>query len=418
MKKNLVVLGLIVASITTSLTSTVISYGNAVSAAEDFLKSQALGIAASLDTALSRYGTKDNIFPDMIRSGRWEGIAFLALYDGKGLTVLHSNENLIRKKAEDEDVMRTAESGEPRYGYRKLGTGEDVFVMNVPVHLGGTTLVLRVALHTYPARVIVRGAKFQLLSVLTVVSVLSAITVFFVIAARRREELEKVLAEKEKFSVLGEMASVLAHEIRNPLGSIKGFAQYLREQASRGKAGNGEITDEYLGIIVSESGRIETLTKDLLAYSGQDEVRSEEFSLSELVKETLSLMKVPEYISLVVDAPDDVVLFSDKNKLRQIVTNLLQNALDAIPDTGTIEVRAEKRRADFLLRISDSGTGMDELTIANMFKPFYTTKSKGTGLGLAIVERYVKAIGGKIEVKSEKGKGSAFSLTIPKKMRR
>ncbi len=405
---------LIIASIATALLSALISYRNAVSAAEDFLKSQALGIAVSVDSAISRYGTEENILPDIIGSGKWEGLAFIALYARDGQTVLHSNKNLINKKIDDREIGKTAESGEPTFGYRELGTGEEVYVLNFPVHLQASSMALRIALHPYPARAIVRGARFQLLSILVALLVLSLITVFFLIATKRREELERVLAEKEKLSVLGEMASVLAHEIRNPLGSIKGFAQYLKEQITGQKPRDMALTEQYLGIIVSESKRIETLTEELLAYAKQDDLKIERFSLSELIRETLSLLPSSPLVSFTVAVPDDIILFSDRSKLRQVVANLVQNGLEAIPGKGTIGVSAEEREEYIHLKIADSGLGMDENVMGKIFKPFYTTKAKGTGLGLAIVERHVKAIGGKIKVESEKGKGSAFSLELPK----
>ena len=416
MKRNLFFVCLIATSIAVTLVSTYISYKNAVHAAQDFLKSQAKGIATSLDTALSRYGTKENIFTDIIESGKWEGIAFLGLYTRDGLTVLHSNEHLIHKKIEDADIKNAAERGEPIYHTMVLGTGEEVFALDVPVHLRESTMTLRVALHTYPARTIARGARFQLVSVGVVLSILSLISVFFLIASRRKEELEKTIAEKEKLSILGEMASVLAHEIRNPLGSIKGFAQYLKEQITGQRPQNREVTEQYLDIIVSESKRIETLTEDLLTYARQDDLRIQNFSLLALVRETLSSVSVPSAISLRVDIPEDIILVSDRNKLRQMVENLLQNAIDAIPETGNIEIHAEGKGESVLMKVSDSGEGMNEDALANIFKPFYTTKTKGTGLGLAIVERYTRALGGKMSVESRRGKGSTFSILIPMKV--
>jgi two-component system sensor histidine kinase HydH len=413
MKRNLLFVSLIAASIAVTLLSTVISYRNAVHAAQDFLKSQALGIATSLDTALSRYGTKENIFTDMIESGKWEGIAFLGLYTRDGLTVLHSNEHLIHKKIEDTDVKNTAERGEPLYHTMVLGTGEEVFVLDVPVHLGESTMTLRVALHTYPARTIARGARFQLVSVGVVLSILSLTSIFFLIASRKKEELEKAVAEKEKLSVLGEMASVLAHEIRNPLGSIKGFAQYLKEQIAGQRPQNREVTEEYLDIIVAESKRIETLTEDLLTYARHDDLNTERFFLSPLIRETLSSVPVPDPVSLRVEIPEDIILVSDRNKLRQVVENLAQNAIDAIPGEGSVEIHAEQTGDSVALKVSDSGAGIDEDALTNIFKPFYTTKTKGTGLGLAIVERYIKAIGGKMSVESRRGKGSTFRMVIP-----
>jgi two-component system sensor histidine kinase HydH len=415
MKRYLFLISIILVAVITALISTVISYENALKAADNFLESQSLGIAASLDSAISKYGTKENIFTDIIEEGRWEGIAFLGLYSKDGLTMLHSNQNLINKKIDDTDIKKTVDSGELMYKYTTLGTGEEIFLLNYPVHLNESIMALRVALHTYPANAIVREARFHLLSILTVLLVLSSITGCFLITLRKKERLEKILLEKEKLSLIGEMASVLAHEIRNPLGSIKGFAQYLKEQVTGQKPQDRELTESYLDIIVTESRRIERLTEDLLIYSRRDELMLERFDLPLIINEVLSLLAVPSNVSVKLDIADGISISSDRNKLRQILTNLIQNSLDAITETGEIRIKAKEQGNNVMLTVSDSGAGIPDNEIGRIFKPFYTTKTKGTGLGLAIVERYVKALGGKLAVESTIGNGSTFSITIPKR---
>lgn len=416
MKRNIVLITIITVSISTTLLSTLFSYRNAINAADNFLRSQALGIAASLDTTISRYGTKENIFKDIISEGRWEGIAFIALYSRGGLTLLHSNENLINKKIDDIDIRKTIDKGEAVYKYTVLGTNEEVFVLDFPVHHNGDIMVLRIAMHTYPARGIVREARLQLLSIIVVISVLSVGTAFFMILYRKKLELEKILIEKEKLSIIGEMASILAHEIRNPLGSIKGFAQYLKENITQIQK-DTEMSDKYLDIIVAESKRIEALTEDLLTYAKQDDLRVERFNLSVLISETLSFIKMPPCVTINSEIPGSLIMTSDRDKIRQVLTNLIQNSIDAISEKGSVVIKAEEVKDCILLSISDSGVGIDEGSMSSIFKPFYTTKTRGTGLGLAIVERYTRAIGGKIKVKSEKSKGSTFYLQIPKNIK-
>jgi two-component system, NtrC family, sensor histidine kinase HydH len=400
-------------SIVTTLLSSFLSYRNANRAAEHFLRSYALGIATNLETMILKYGTRENLFVDIITKEGWQGIAFLALYTRDGLTVLHSNENLINKRIKDQDIRLTAETGRPISGYTTLGTGEEVFVLNFPVHSRDSTMVLRVALHTYLGRVIVRDERFQLYSVLVVVSFLTIITVLFMILSRKREELEKALIEREKLSLIGEMATILAHEIRNPLGSIKGFAQYLREQGRGEKTQDKVLAMQYLDIIISESRRIEALTGDLLSYARQEDVKREHFGLRDIVQEALFSLDIPQRISLHVDIPGDALIFSDKAKMRQILTNLLLNAVDSVEESGTIRISAIKDKEGITIQVMDTGTGIDEEAMDKIFRPFYTTKTKGTGLGLSIVERFVRALGGRIRVESVPGSGSTFSVTMP-----
>lgn len=413
MKKNIFIIVIISVSISVTLFSTWFSYRNALSSSEDFLKAQALVIAASLENTIIKYGTDENIFSGIITGGKWQGIAFLALYDTAGLTILHSNQNLIDKRIDRSLIRETADNGEIRYSRATLGTGETVFLLDFPVHSGKALMVLRIALHTYPSLEIVRQERLHLLSILVIVLILGLITFYFLILSRKKQDLEKALFEKEKLSVIGEMASVLAHEIRNPLGSIKGFAQYLKEQSAGSKPQDKELTETYLGIIVSESRRIERLTEDLLVYARQDDLMIEKFDLAGLINEVLSSLSVPESISIIREIPDRITISSDKNKLRQTLTNLIQNASDAIAETGEIGITAKDQGNSIMLTVSDNGTGIPDNEISKIFKPFFTTKTKGTGLGLAIVERYVKALGGEITVESASGKGSVFRIIIP-----
>lgn len=413
MKKNIFIIVIISVSISVTLFSTWFSYRNALSSSEDFLKAQALVIAASLENTIIKYGTNENIFSGIITGGKWQGIAFLALYDTAGLTILHSNQNLIDKRIDRSSIRETADNGEIRYSRATLGTGETVFLLDFPVHSGKTLMVLRIALHTYPSLKIVRQERLHLLSILVIVLILGLITFYFLILSRKKQDLEKALFEKEKLSVIGEMASVLAHEIRNPLGSIKGFAQYLKEQSAGSKPQDKELTETYLGIIVSESRRIERLTEDLLVYARQDDLMIEKFDLAGLVNEVLSSLPMNESISIIREIPDRITISSDKNKLRQTLTNLIQNASDAIAETGEIGITAKNQGNSIMLTVSDNGTGIPDNEISKIFQPFFTTKTKGTGLGLAIVERYVKALGGEITVESASGKGSVFRIIIP-----
>ncbi|MEK6671940.1 MAG: histidine kinase dimerization/phospho-acceptor domain-containing protein, partial [Nitrospirota bacterium] len=253
MKKNIFIIVIISISISVTLVSTWLSYRNAVRSSEDFLKAQALVIATSLENTIIKYGTNENIFSDIITGGRWQGIAFLALYDTGGLTILHSNRNLINKRIDRRLIQKTADTGDIQYSRTALGTGETVFLLDLPVQAKGSMMVLRVALHTYPSLGTVRQERLHLLSILVIILILSIITTFFLILSKKRQELERTLVEKEKLSVIGEMASVLAHEIRNPLGSIKGFAQYLKEQFTGRRQPDKGLSEKYIDVIVTES---------------------------------------------------------------------------------------------------------------------------------------------------------------------
>lgn len=411
------VLILIAATFATML-STVLTYRNSITAAEDSLKLQAFGIAASLEASLSRtMQGKDNIFKDIITEGMWEGIAFIALYDKNGTTILHSNENLIGKRMQDEFFKTTVDTGKTVYNYVTLGTGEEVFVLNSPVHIQHSGRVLRIALHTYHAEKIIRQARIQILSISIVIIVLWIMGYFIIKTLKRSEELKTIMEEKERLAVMGEMASVLAHEIRNPLGSIKGFAQYLMERNKEHVPQNIDMGKGYLDIIVSEAKRLETLTEDLLIYAKPVEARIAEFNIHKLAEEIIHslhpLREEKSEVSIETLVPDNLTIKSDREKLRQIITNIVQNSIDAVKGSGIVSVKAERINDKIIITISDNGCGMNSDTKAKAFKPFFTTKARGTGLGLAIVENLTKSIGGTIELESELQKGTIFRIIIP-----
>ncbi len=398
-----------VASLAT-LFSTLIIYRNSVRAAEESLKLQALGIAASLEPSVQAAQVKEGIFKEIVTDSSWEGIAFIALYDKSGLTLLHSNENLVGQRIDSPDIKRSAGDGKPVFGHMILGTGEEIFMLNYPIHTPDSVKVLRLALHPYPAQNITRQARLQAISILITIVVLWVMGFFFIKAVRRSDELTVLMADKERLAVIGEMAAVLAHEIRNPIGSIKGFAQYLTEKSAEGK--------EELGIIVDEARRLERLTEDLLLYAKPSEARIEEFSLRELANESVKVLQESDRvkqtaITVNTAVPGDIMIVSDREKLNQILSNILQNAADAINEGGIIELRALQAGVKIIIIISDNGCGMDEKTKSMAFASFFTTKAKGTGLGLAIVDKLTKVLGGRIELDSKPANGTVFRIELP-----
>lgn len=401
------------------------TFRNSTIAVEDSLKLQSLGIAVSLEASFkdsgelnvtsNEFGKRKNIFKDIITEGRWGGIAFIALYDRDGLTILHSNENLIGRQIQDKVIKTVAETGNPVYNYAILGTDERVFVLNSPIHIHNRELILRLALHTHNVEGIIRQARLQVIGMIAVLSVLWIIGYFLIVASRRSDELRNKMEEMERFAMIGEIASVLAHEIRNPLASIKGFAQYIREQNTEHSTKDIEALD----IIVSESHRLEALTEDLLLYAKPIEIKTEEINIGEIINEVVTSVNKTDKVAGVdirIAIPTGLKIISDRDKLKQILMNIIYNSLDAIKDKkgrGIIEIKAESKKNAFVLLIKDNGCGMDKGVMDNAFKPFFTTKARGTGLGLAIVDKLVKSIGGRIELQSEPDKGTVFKIELP-----
>ena len=415
--KNTLYLIIILAAATLlTAVGTYFTYRNSLFAVEESLKLQSLGIAVSLEPSLSRIKPGENIFRDIVTEGRWEGIAFIALYNEAGMTILHSNENLINKTVEDEFIKSSLSSGEAIYNYTMLGTGERIFALTFPVSLDNSAGVIRVALHTFPFEKIVRQARFQAASAAFLILILWIMGYFFVKAAKQSEKLNKAMEERQRLAMLGEMSSVLAHEIRNPLGSIKGFAQLISEQVHSRKNETSD-SEEYLNIIISESTRLESLTDDLLLYAKTSEYKPEDIELKAMISECIKNIQAnihSKQVDFKISLPEALIIKTDYNKLKQILINIIQNSVESISERGTVEITAEIKNNSTVISIKDDGSGMDEATRSNAFKPFFTTKTRGTGLGLAVVDRLAKSIGGQIELQSAPEKGTKFRITIPK----
>ena len=231
--------------------------------------------------------------------------------------------------------------------------------------------------------------------------------------------------ERDRLAALGEMAAGLAHEIRNPLGAIKGAAQLLITADGK-PAGNQTETTEFLQIIVEEANRLNNVVTRFLDYARAERPGREgadKVDLNAVVRKTVQLLRQDAGTKVeLACALDDQLphVAGDPESLLQVFLNLGQNALQAMPDGGTLEILTTRRRRSRLgygqfceVRFRDTGIGIPRDRLKKLFIPFYTTKQKGTGLGLAISHRIINQHGGTIEVRSTIGQGSTFSVFLP-----
>ncbi len=235
---------------------------------------------------------------------------------------------------------------------------------------------------------------------------------------RNRDErikgFEAQLVRANKLSALGELAGSIAHEIKNPLISIQGFAKRIS------KADDIEKARRYSSFIDQEAGRLTNVLLKLLDFSRMDEPKMEETELGALVDDTLLFMEhhLTRFKNVRVDIvrstlPVKVVI--DKIHIQQALVNLISNAAQAMPHGGMIRITTGIEDTFGFIEVLDEGTGMDEDTIGKIFDPFFTTKPKGegTGLGLSLSKRLLEANGGSITVKTKAGEGNTFRLLIP-----
>jgi signal transduction histidine kinase len=229
------------------------------------------------------------------------------------------------------------------------------------------------------------------------------------------------MKERDRLAALGQMAAGLAHEIRNPLGSIKGAAQFLQPAAAQ----SGDSTKEFLDIIVEEVNRLNRIVSQFLDYARPYRGEQRPLEVNEVVRKTLQLMIKEgggQSVEVVPNFADGLPpVRADAEQLLQVFLNLSLNALQAMPQGGRLLVSTSLRRATrrgaaaaFLeVRFRDTGVGIPPGDLRNLFIPFFTTKDKGTGLGLPISQRIIENHGGTIEVRSQPGEGATFTVLLP-----
>jgi signal transduction histidine kinase len=243
------------------------------------------------------------------------------------------------------------------------------------------------------------------------------------LAARTASAVESLrlyerLRDRDRLAALGEMAAGLAHEIRNPLGSIKASAQFLAETGDDGPVRKDE---EFLEIIVEEVDRLNRVVSSFLDYARPKPGSDEPIDPTATIQRTMQLLG-PELgsdvsVELALE-PSLPKVRVDPERLRQVLLNLVQNAVQAMDGRGALTVRSRvaeppgRPRAVEILVI-DTGPGLPARVRENLFVPFVTTKERGTGLGLAISQRIVSAVGGRIEARSSGGAGTTFVVSLP-----
>ncbi len=232
-------------------------------------------------------------------------------------------------------------------------------------------------------------------------------------------KLYERMRERDRLAALGEMAAGLAHEIRNPLGAIKGAAQCLDPKSFP------EADREFVDVIVDEVNRLNGVVTAFLDYARPLKQSFGPTDVNEVVTRTVRLIQndLPGHVQLKTELPDGLPrVDGDAEQLKQVLINLMQNAVQAMegkPGTITIKVQRAERFSEFRgvetleIWVIDDGPGIPADQQVNIFVPFFTTKQKGTGLGLAICQRIVKNHGGAIAVQSRPGEGTAFVIRLP-----
>ncbi len=228
------------------------------------------------------------------------------------------------------------------------------------------------------------------------------------VGLKAREESERHLR------ILGSMSATLAHEIRNPLGAMKGLTQLVQEELPE-----THRAQELLKTVVNEAERLEKLVSSLLDFARPRVSQLREFDFRQTVSEVHEMLRpraAEQNTALSLDTGTQPILMcSDPDGIRQVLFNVLLNALDATPPGGAIafRARADSRGGRLHIEVDDTGSGLPTVDPEELFQPFVTTKTQGTGLGLAVTRRIVENLGGKVALLNLPGKGARCMIELP-----
>lgn len=220
------------------------------------------------------------------------------------------------------------------------------------------------------------------------------------------------LVRKEKLAVLGQVAGSVGHELRNPLGVMNNAVYFLQTVLSDAD----QTTREYLDIIKDEIANSDRIVSDLLDSVRTKPPHPEVVAVAYLIDNTLRKLSVPAGVTVELDLPATLPpVLVDPQQVQQVFRNLISNGFDAMPEGGTLAIRAAPAAEGegVAVSVTDSGCGIEPEQLDRLFQPLYTTKARGIGLGLVVVKNLTEANDGRVEVESEPGRGTTFTITLP-----
>ena len=224
------------------------------------------------------------------------------------------------------------------------------------------------------------------------------------------ESLRTRLQHQDRLAAIGQMAATVAHEIRNPLGGIRGFAALLARDIDESDP-RARLVEK----VLAGAKALERVVTDLLEFTRPIQLRQQPVPLRELTAATITYVDGNARGIVIENAVDArATAMADRDKLHQVLLNLLLNATQSISGDGLVRVGSSTVDGWMEITISDTGCGMTGQQLEQIFSPFYTTKEKGTGLGLAIAAKIVEAHGGRISAESAPGTGSTFTIALPR----
>jgi signal transduction histidine kinase len=299
------------------------------------------------------------------------------------------------------------------------------FASEVPL-AGGEAARLRLGMRLDNVRRVEQRMALRLVASVTAASCLVALA-FGLAGLRRRygvlsekhARVEEALRRRDRLAAMGELASTVAHEVRNPLNAVGMTAQRLKREflgAVPGDAADRAELEELLSVMTSETQRIDRIVQQFLEFARPPRLAPEPVDLGALVGDVAGRVRSlaeARGVSLDVDVAGAGTAFVDPAQLRQALDNLLRNAVEATPEGGRVSLAARREDGGHAIEVRDTGRGIEPDHLPRIFDLYFTTKADGTGVGLAVTQQIVAAHGGTIEVDSRPGAGTTMTVRLP-----
>ncbi len=228
-----------------------------------------------------------------------------------------------------------------------------------------------------------------------------------------RKKTEEVLHRQDKLAAVGQLAAGVAHEIRNPLTSMKGYAEFLTLDEKDPER------LEFINIILDEIERVNTIVEDFMVLAKPKMIELEEKNVVPVIQNVVSLLEFEarkKHVRLTFDCPHEIIQIEcDENRLKQVFLNFIKNGIEAMPNGGELHVKTMIHDNNVQISIQDTGVGIPKEKLKKLGEPFYTTKKNGNGLGLMVSFKIIENHNGKVFVESEPNKGTTFNILLPAK---
>ena len=224
-------------------------------------------------------------------------------------------------------------------------------------------------------------------------------------------EIREKLKRDEKLNVISQLAASVAHEVRNPLTSVRGFLQLMRDDENLQSA-----QKNYIEIAINELDHAQSIINDYLSLAKPNTEELSSINISDEVKKTIALMTSYsniQNITIKTNIQDSLYIKGNSNEMKQVLVNIMKNGIESMEAGGILSVNTLEKNGLVSIEIIDSGKGMSKSQLNKLGTPFYTTKEKGTGVGMTISFQLIQGMKGKIKVKSELKKGTTFTIQVP-----